>query len=318
MSESSRAKARAWPYPRQADFDRSLRNTAAGWFKGKGFAVQSRYPYILDEWENWPKNIIVPEVASYIAAEQSKRQQARSAFPLHKYIHHGLSSQAMVFNLVGPLIVRNDLEPLKIVLERSDLPWPGGQTSASFECEDRQVFNEDSGQPTSIDLVIEGKASSHALYIESKFVEKEFGGCSVFAAGDCDGRNPAHNLEGCFLHHIGRRYWELLGTYGFLQGPMGDNVTCILATYYQFFREVLFAIAKGGYFVLLHDARNPAFVSVAGDQERGLYPLLRSLVPEQSKSKVQAITIQQMVEAIKQSGHHQDWIGEFEAKYGLT
>ncbi len=64
-------------------------------------------PYLLAEWEDWGSNIILPEVAEYITKERQIRS-AKKGFPLHKYIHHGLSSQAMLLNLVGPLIVRQD------------------------------------------------------------------------------------------------------------------------------------------------------------------------------------------------------------------
>ena len=70
---------------------------------------------------------------------------------------------------------------------------------------------------------------------EAKLVEKEFGGCSAFAKGDCDGHNPAKDFNLCYLHHIGRRYWELMGKHGFLDGPLAKDSVCIMASYYQFF-----------------------------------------------------------------------------------
>ena len=41
------------------------------------------------------------------------------------------------------------------------------------------------------------------LFVESKFVEKDFGGCSVFRNGDCDGRNPVSDPSDCYMHHLG-------------------------------------------------------------------------------------------------------------------
>ena len=79
-----------------------------------------------------------------------------------------------------------------------------------LEYEDRSIFKEDQGQPTSIDLVITSPDDVPEIFIEAKFVEQEFGGCSVFQSGDCDGRNPAVNHELCYLHHIGRQYWSLM------------------------------------------------------------------------------------------------------------
>ncbi len=63
--------------------------------------------------------------------------------------------------------------------------------SASFEYEDRDVFNEDAGQPTSIDVALRDGEGKPVVFVESKLVEREFGGCSVFAHGDCDGMNGA-------------------------------------------------------------------------------------------------------------------------------
>ena len=104
------------------------------------------------------------------------------------------------------------------------------------------IFIEDTGQPTSIDLAIRGQAGSRTLFVEAKLVEKEFGGCSVFENGDCDGRNPSEDFELCYLHHLGRRYWELLDKHGFLNRSAFSGRVCPLASYYQFFRELLFAV----------------------------------------------------------------------------
>ena len=213
MSMNSRQLARTWPYPRHRRFVKEVRSSAASWFQSKGYAVRKKYAYILAEWSDWPKNIILPEVASFIecAAEQQRTQGLN--FPLHKYIHHGLSSQAMLFNLIGPLLVSSDLSSLQSILEHKGVKWPIGGARAVLEYEDRSVFNEDSGQPTSIDLAIIGPDERPRIFIESKFVETEFGGCSLFSAGDCDGRNPSKDLDLCYLHHIGRKYWLLLKKY---------------------------------------------------------------------------------------------------------
>ncbi len=48
----------------------------------------------------------------------------------------------MLFNLVGPLIVRQDFETLKIAFEHQGVPCPLGETTAEFELYDRSVFNE--------------------------------------------------------------------------------------------------------------------------------------------------------------------------------
>ncbi|MCC7352964.1 MAG: hypothetical protein IT330_04340, partial [Anaerolineae bacterium] len=109
MTKGSLRKAHQWPYPRHRRFEETLREAASSWFEAKGFPVDDRYPFILADWADWPRNLLLPEVAFYIQKESAQAAAAGRPFPLHKYLHHGLSSQAMLFNLIGPLIVRNDL-----------------------------------------------------------------------------------------------------------------------------------------------------------------------------------------------------------------
>ena len=315
---SSRSLAQTWHYPFQRDFERELQETAASWFKAHNYATHSRYPYILADRERWQENIILPQVAAYVAQIKQEREKDKKIFPLHKYVHHGLSSQAMLFNLVGPLIVRNDFAPLADAFEKAGIPFPAGTVSVELEIEDRRVFNEDAGQPTSIDLVIRSAADAPALFIESKLVEKEFGGCSVFQNGDCDGQNPKDDLGQCFLHHTGKLYWKKLDALGFMNGRFAASPICPLANYYQYFREVMFALDKRGYFVLLADERNPVFHRTGKAGERGLMPFLLQFVPPQHREFVRMITIQSVVQAIEHTGRHTDWIGEFKSKYGIS
>lgn len=291
MEKSSRALAREWPYPRRKDFEREMRTVATDYFKDNNLEVNKRYPFILAEWDMWPSNIILPEVTAYICGEREKSLKKKSPYPLHKYIHHGLSSQALLFNLVGPMITRNDFEPLRNAFEAREIPWPVGRTEAFFEMEDRTVFNEDTAQPTSIDLVIRGENPENGLFVESKFTESEFGGCSLVSQGDCEGKNPASDVSACYLNQIGRKYWSQMLEHKFLDGPLMSSPFCPLANYYQFFREVLFAIHYGGFFVLMHDERNSAFfTSSQGLPDRGIFPLMVSLLPDHLKSKVKRIT----------------------------
>ena len=106
---SSKALARTWPYPRHRDYEAQLQASAAAWFQARGYQTHSKYPYCLAGCADWPKNIILPEVAALIAAERAKREQAGEGFPFHKYIHHGLSSQARVFNLVEPRVADREV-----------------------------------------------------------------------------------------------------------------------------------------------------------------------------------------------------------------
>lgn len=316
---NSRQRALTWPYPRRGHFQKELREAAAQWFQQRGLAVDSRYPYILDDRKNWQGNMVSKDVADLVQGLMDSREPT-DPFPLHKYIHHGLSSQAMLFNLVGMMKDSGDYKPLQVALEQQGIPFPKGKVDAEFEVEDRKVFAEDSGQPTSIDLVVRGDHKNETLYVECKLSEAEFGGCSVFEEADCDGRNPAGRLDSCYLHHIGRRYWTLLDENGFLDTAIGTDSMCVLANHYQFFREVLFAIFNEGRFVLLYDERNPAFFckhKTDPCQTRGLMEYLLTLVPQNQQSNIGHVTVQQVVSAIHQVGGHEDWIGEFERKYGL-
>src|SRR5208337_695806 len=140
---------------------------------------------------------------------------------------------------------------------------------------------------------------------------------SVFENGDCSGSNPARTPSSCYLQRIGRTYWEKLQQLGFLQPAMTDGPICPLATYYQFFREIVFALAKGGEFVLLFDRRSPVFYRPVDGADAGLMAFLSTFVPQKHMSHVRAISIQEIAASIRHSGRHNDWIGDFEEKYGL-
>jgi hypothetical protein len=311
--KSSRRLAQDWTVPRHNTFVKELRESSKKWFFDKGLASHPKMGYILEKYEDWKNNIILKEVSEYIQKHKADRKQQSKAFPLHKYIHHGLSSQAMIFNLVGPLITRNDLGPLYEVFRRNGIDIKHNIGTAEFEYEDRTIFNEDTGQPTSIDLVLMDQDGNPLVFIESKLVEAEFGGCSVFASGDCNGKNPITNLDNCFLHFIGRKYWEVMGKHGFLE-IIRNEKTCILINFYQFFREVLLSIEKNGIFTLLYDNRSTVFNYRQGI---GLMPFLIELVPGQHKNKVTMISIQELVVEIISTGRHNDWISEFKEKYGI-
>jgi len=317
MTQSSHALAQTWGYPRHRRFVEQARSAATEWFRAKEMQVNPKYPYILAEWEDWPKNIILAEVANYIEEVAESQRAEGLNFPLHKYVHHGLSSQAMLFNLAGPLLVRRDLLPLRNVIERKELEWPDGGSRAMFEYEDRNIFNENSGQPTSIDLVVLDTCDRPKIFIESKFVEQEFGGCSVFGAGDCDGQNPAGDTSTCYLHHIGRKYWSLIQKYGIDNGSVGNDATCILANHYQFFKEAIFAFEHQGIFVLLCDERSPVFYSDGPKGPRGVMPFLLSLLPNQLQRHVSYVTVQELIAEMESLGQY-EWIGEFKEKYGLA
>jgi hypothetical protein len=315
MKESSRRLAQSWPFPRHQTFVRLLRSSAAKWFSDHDFATLPKKPYCLNKWENWPQNIILPEVADFIASLKSKCKAEGKPFPLHKFFHHGLSSQALLFNLIGPLFVCHDLEPLADAIVKEGIRLPTGSIRAKFEYEDRAVFNEDTGQPTSVDLVINDVMNQPKLFIEAKLIEEEFGGCSVFTAGDCGGRNPISDLSMCYLHHIGRKYWDVLKKHGFFR-MLEPERQCALSCHYQFFREFALSLEKNGIFILMSDERSPVFHCHHGNSHRGLMPFLLGYVPSALKRRVASISIQSVVESIEKSGRH-GWISEFKKKYGL-
>jgi hypothetical protein len=313
---NSKQLAKEWAYPRHNEFVKELRNSASLWFANKGFLVHSKMPYCLDKWDNWDRNIILPEIYDYIEDFKNKSEIKSKPFPLHKYIHHGLSSQAMVFNLLGSLITRNDLSPLIDLLKNKGISNLELINHAEFEYEDRSVFNEDTGQPTSIDLVLFENEKKPKIFIESKLVETEFGGCSVFKKGDCAGQNPINNKAECYLHFIGRKYWDLIEKFGFDEKLKTEKI-CILVNYYQFFREILLSLEKEGTFVLLYDERSPVFNYRVNGKTRGLIPLLSGFVPEKHKDKITLISVQEVINSISEYEKHYDWIEEFKNKYGL-
>lgn len=106
--KSKKALAKTWPYPRQQQLEEMLRQAAIHWFYSHGLHTHPKYRYCLHDWTQWPQNIILPEVVAYIE-QQEAECLGRYPFPVYKYLHHCLSSQAMLFNLVGPLLARNDL-----------------------------------------------------------------------------------------------------------------------------------------------------------------------------------------------------------------
>ncbi len=293
-----------------------LRDAAARWFTENNKRVQPHRPYILQRHHDWPDNIIIEEVVDYINEVMRGREKSDSGFALHQYVHHGLSSQAMLFNLVGPLIVRDDLDAMRPAFEAAGVPWPNGAVAGEFEFEDREVFNERQSQPTSIDLVLGPGNSSHTLFVEAKLTEQDFGGCSLYKSKECEGGNPAADFGGCPLHKKGRKYWALLEKHQFLRGPMSEGAQCQLADHYQFFRECLFALEKHGHFVLLADERSPVFLPTA-DGDDGLLAELTKFVPEELRGRMAAVTIQGVMDAIRGSGRHGDWIERFRTKYGM-
>lgn len=198
-------------------------------------------------------------------------------------------------------------------LERAQLSVAGKVTSVDLEYEDRSVFNEDQGQPTSFDLVCVTDAGEQ-IFVEFKYTEREFGGCSVFYEGDCDGANAAEQHDLCYLHKVKKRlYWKLMDQHK-LTDTIRSEATCPLAQFYQAYRELLFALESGGRYLLIYDSRNGAFTSGAR-RERGLWPRFRSKLPDHVLTKTSGITIQQLADVLEEAGC--GWIAELRQKHDL-
>jgi len=211
--------------------------------------------------------------------------------------------------------VRGDLARLREPVETLGLNWPAGEIVGVFEAEDRGVYDELQAQPTSIDFVIGQIGRPDSIYIEAKFVEQEFGGCSVFERGDCDGSNPIADHNRCYLHTIGRQYWNVMDELEIAAGEIRGGPFCAFANYYQCFREVGFALRQGGQMLFLYDQRNPAFNAANG---RGLIPFLFSLLPPSIRERVRHVTIQALVSHLSTTCQHHDWLEQFRPKYGLA
>ena len=70
-------KREVWAFPRHIHYEKALRVVAARWFSEKGYPVRSNMNYILASRDNWPNNIIMPEVAQYIQDQKSINEEAK-------------------------------------------------------------------------------------------------------------------------------------------------------------------------------------------------------------------------------------------------
>lgn len=297
-----------------SEYRKHQNNIARTYFEKKGFQVQSKYSFILKERDHWYQNIIVRKVAKYIEQQKLFAEASKEAFSLHEYLHHGLSSQAMLFNLFGEPLIKNDYAFFQDVFQFPDIQIDG-KYELKFEHYNRKTFNENQQQPTSFDFAVFDKTGKYrSVFVEAKYVETEFGGCSSIEGGECDGMNPVSSPGLCYLTHNGRNYWELMKKYD-LDTPYQDSPICPLAIYYQFYRELMFALENNGYFVLLIDKRNPAFEKDAPEGKRGLIPTLINQVPLKYQNCIKVIHIQDVLPVLEKYGY--SWVKEFREKYGM-
>jgi len=290
-------------------FQKELQEKSRRYFKEKGYKVEKR-GYILEKHDDWKNNIILPAVVEYILKKKDESEKNKKHFSLHKYLHHGLSSQACIFNLLGPFIAEKDYKTLREIINLSPgIGLKGNIVEAEFEFTDTKVFDEKTGQPTSIDLYVKTD-TSEKVFVEFKFTEAEFGTCSVYEEGDCDGRNPKSNLSMCYLHEKGRNYMKLMEKYGLLR----DSESCPFTEFYQAYRLLLFALENDGKFLFVFDERNPTFLIEEKGILRGKYARFRDLLPDKMKEKVSMLTIQKIVDYIEKNTKS-NWIGEFKRRY---
>jgi len=316
-------KTNTWPFPHGKKWEEDLKRHLARYFKDKKFKdekfpISSRHAYILAKHSDWHENIILGRVWKYIEEQRKEHYEHKQPFPLHKWVHHGLSSQAFLFNLLGPLVVDEQWHIFDEILHQAGVQLSTGVVSAKFEVEDPEVFNERYGQPTSIDLCLYTEANEN-VFIEFKFTEKNFGGCSVFGDGDCDGRNPANNFDLCYLHHIGRQYWQLMEKHGLLTEQMKRDSQCPFSTLYQLYRLILFALEnfgleKGGHFLLIYDERNPSFLVERDNIKRGLFNRVCESLPANIQNKCHVLSVQSIL-PILQKHPNLDWTNELKKKY---
>lgn len=294
-------------------WEEDLQEQLTEYFRNKKYQVYPTKGYILQDRSDWCKNIISGRVSKYIEEQKDECHKNSKPFPLHKWIHHGLSSQAFLFNLLGPLVVDKQWHIFDEILHQAGIQLSANITDAKFEVEDRKVFNEQQAQPTSIDLCLY-KGDMEKVFIEFKFTEKNFGGCSVFNDGDCDGRNPTKDFSLCYLHHIGRQYWELMKRYGLLTEQMKNSFQCPFSTLYQIYRLILFALKKGGHFLLLYDERNPSFLVERDNIKRGLFNLVYDSLPHDIQSKCHALSVQSILKILERHSSL-NWVDELIEKY---
>lgn len=287
---------------------------ARDYFSKSGLPVQEKYKYILKEHQNWTSNIIETSVAEEIMRQKSSAKAKKISFPLHKYLHHGLSSQAMLFNLFGEPLLKNDYSFFQDVFQYDDIKI-NAKYELKFEHYNRSIFNEKQQQPTSFDFaVVDTTCKLKSIFVEAKYIETEFGGCSAITGGECEGQNPISSSNSCFLTSKSRNYWELMRKHN-LEQIFATSSICPFSIYYQFFRELMFALENNAYYVILIDKRNPAFERIINDKQRGLLPFLIQKLPEKIRQEVKVLYIQDVLPVLVKHGY--TWVDEFKIKYGM-
>ena len=294
-----------------SEYREPLEDAAAKWFaEHTKAAVNPKAKYILADHTEWPHNLIDDRILPLVEGVR----------PRHTYIHHGLSSQALCFNLFGSLLCTGNLAALREIVLSKGGTWPEGPCEGQFEFDDIAVFTENHReQPTSWDFAINLPGKYPFALVEVKFVEQSVGACSVFARGDCNGGNPAKDFNRCFLQkEKGRTYWQVFQDCDLLQTPPFAGTICPMTIYYQFYREATFAAKKNVQVFYIYDDRNPIFGTADDPDQRGLIPLLLHDLPPRVRNNILLIPLREIVRSLHNSGDHKTWLPSFASKYDFA
>jgi hypothetical protein len=302
-------------------FEAELQAAAATWFRKHGHPVRTDMDSCISEPNLWHHNIILPEVARLIRITASTWNRRLPGVPsrFEGTLHHGLSNHAMAFNLLGPLVARKDLAPIKAAYEAVGGRGQWDELYAYFEAHDRKVFNEPEGAPTCLDFAVMGNGIG--LFMDVMFTQSGFGGCPHIQDGSCDGKNPCSfgKLTECALTRSGNTLWTQMEQWEMSEATRIDGDTCPFVNYYSFFQNLLFSLGKHGVYILIYDERNSLFVQrdEQGNLVDGLCQQLSEALPRHKWGRAGAFTIQDLVRAIEKTGRHDDWIQEFKDKYAI-
>lgn len=269
----------------------------------------------------WRDNVIHNDIVSLINDSEPLAESWKiNKYRLHRWFHHGLSSQAFAFNLFGLMRTRKDFSPLLSVLSVRGIQFDTQSLSLEFEFGERHVFNEKQGVPTTFDAVLQN-GLNEKLFIEVKLSEAGFGGCSVFCRGECSGLNPfLSSLSNCYLYSEKKRdYWNVFLNLGIQSVGSVYGVYCPFAYHYQFYRELMYALEEGGVFLIVFDDRNVHFHGLSDScAGYGVLSRVLSTLPPEVRSRIVGLSVQELVAAIEQSEVHADWINIFKEKYALV
>ena len=89
---------------------------------------------------------------------------------------------------------------------------------------------------------------------------------------------------------------------------------CPFTEFYQAYRLLLFALKNDGCLLLIHDERNPAFLTEMNGIIRGRFQRFRQLLPREISDKTFILSIQRIVQHLEQSKRC-NWLEEFKEKY---